>query len=457
MKKILLTLALTIVIVSAMTVTTEQTGADAGKIMKGELFSVTASGWNGDCTSANIDFSECPVCSLQNEETVKSISGQSVFWSSVVSSQTASNQKITVSLSGCSPPESETSSGFQVILPPELKATVSPTSFSDPSGSKQISLTVENLGDNSAQDVYATISWPSGMSTSDSASQNLGDISGGSSIGTAWIISFTDPSSSTITIQVSSSNIGTTTKTVPISVTTPDDDQTTSSSGVGSSRNFWMLIWDSEIQINVTKDSFVKIETNKTLAGMSFDGKTGTRIVIRLKTSFQNPPEIKKTYKYVEIEPEGEISNISLKFAIKKSWLNDLNKKKEHVVIMKLKDEIWTQLNREYVGEDSENYYFEVHLDSLSLFSIGVVEETVSSEITDCDCQAPTEWSDCIDEEKTRTSYSCVDGICVSKTETTDCKIDQNIRQIFVNNIVIFIVLVLALVVLYFMLSRKTQ
>ena len=201
-----------------------QAGADTGTVMKGKTFTVSASDWSGSCNSAYLDFSQCPVCSLTEESQTKSITGQSsVTWTTVTTTDTASAQKITVTVSGGCSGESGDTSSFDVILPPVITInSYSPTSYSDPTGSSTINLNFRNSGETVAKDVGITLSLPSGVTnTSGSKTQTESTIDPDENWGTSWTVSFGTVSTSNIYIYITPSNADSKTVTIPISVTTP--------------------------------------------------------------------------------------------------------------------------------------------------------------------------------------------------------------------------------------------
>jgi hypothetical protein len=222
---ILVCLALIPNVQAAMSTTVTQAGADPGTIMKGKTFTVTASGWSGSCNQADIDLSQCTVCSVTESET-KSVTGQTtVSWTTVTSSGTATGQKVTVTVSeGCSS-DYATSTSFNIVLPPNIEInSYSPTSYSDPSGSKTINLNIKNSGETTANDVSATLTLPSGVSTSDSLTQTESELDPEENWGTSWTVSFSGSvSDSDIEIYISSSNADSKTITIHIDVTEPYD------------------------------------------------------------------------------------------------------------------------------------------------------------------------------------------------------------------------------------------
>jgi len=220
---LLLCLLLVPGVLAAMSTLYSQAGADSGTVMKGKAFTVTASGWSGSCNSAYLDFSQCAVCSVTEEEQTKSITGQSsVTWTTVTTTDTASAQKVTVTVSGGCSGESGDTSSFDSVLPPAITInSYSPTSYSDPSGSSTINLNFRNSGETVAKDVGITLSLPSGVTNSSgSKTQTESTIDPDENWGTSWTVSFGTISSSTnIYIYITPSNADSRTVTIPISIT----------------------------------------------------------------------------------------------------------------------------------------------------------------------------------------------------------------------------------------------
>ena len=113
---------------------------------------------------------------------------------------------------------------FNVVLPPNIEInSYSPTSYSDPSGSSTINLNIKNSGETTANDVSATLTLPSGVSTSDSLTQTESALEPDENWGTSWTISFGSVSDSNIQIYISSSNADSKTINIPIDVTEPEE------------------------------------------------------------------------------------------------------------------------------------------------------------------------------------------------------------------------------------------
>ena len=158
------------------------------------------------------------------ESQTKSITGQSsVTWTTVTTTDTASAQKITVTVSGGCSGESGDTSSFDVILPPVITInSYSPTSYSDPTDPSTINLNFRNSGETVAKDVGITLSLPSGVTNSSgSLSQTESTIDPDENWGTSWTVSFGTVSTSNMYIYITPSNADSKTITIPISVTTP--------------------------------------------------------------------------------------------------------------------------------------------------------------------------------------------------------------------------------------------
>ncbi len=394
MKKILLLTLMLAVAFADMSVSISQSGADPGTVMKGVKFTVTASGWSGSCTSATIDLGECPVCSLQNEDTVKSITGSSISWTSVIASQTASNQKISISVSGCTPQSAESSS-FEVVLPPELRVSYSPSSFSDPSGTEEISLTVENIGGTTAKDVIATLSLPSGITTSESLSKDLGSISAEASAGTSWLVSFTSPSTSTISISVTSSNAGSVEKTIPVTVSSSSQENEEGGGvGGGSVGGFAAPSSGNETETGANESVGSGAEVRRALritgeeAVMEVQAQTFiNRIKIRKegggvvevrfrkveeKPDFLPDPPV-RTLEFMEIEANESVDSAEIYFSIPVEELEALGVGKDAVVLMRYHDG-WQELPTEYLGMENGAYSFRATSSGFSYFAVGYKE-----------------------------------------------------------------------------------
>lgn len=230
---IFLFLAIAIPNVLGATASISQSGADIG-VMKGIPFSLTVSGLSGSGQATL----QLPSGFSTSEETTKSFSGTSVSWTTITANEKLSSQTISVLISIAGSPSTATTSAFNVVLAPSLSLTPTPSSKTVTTGEVfDISLNVQNTGETTAQSVLATLSLPSGLTTTDSSTQSIGTINGGTggtggSSAVSWTITASSPSSSsTISISVTSSNADT--KTTSISITGPSGGTGTASTSGG--------------------------------------------------------------------------------------------------------------------------------------------------------------------------------------------------------------------------------
>lgn len=159
-------------VMAALQTSVTQSGADNDEVMKGRTFTVSASGWTGDCSTATISFSGCSSCSLSGEETVKTVgSGStSVSWTTVSASQSASAQTITISLSGGCTLQEDSSDQFNIVLPPSLSLTASSGASQITQGSSYVvNINLANNGETTANDISFSVSG-TGMSLSSGCS-----------------------------------------------------------------------------------------------------------------------------------------------------------------------------------------------------------------------------------------------------------------------------------------------
>lgn len=208
---------------AAISVSVSQSGADSGEVMNDRTFIVTASGWSDSCSQATITFADCSVCSLSGEETQKTIGeSSSLSWTTVTASQTATDQKVSVIVTGCSDGSGESSS-FDVVLPPSLTFTVSTDASSvDKGGTFDINIEIDNDGETTANDltIDADSSFTEDCSSISSldGDQNVGDTC------TVTAPTSTAGGSKTVTFTVSSTNADDATDSVTITLNSKADD-----------------------------------------------------------------------------------------------------------------------------------------------------------------------------------------------------------------------------------------
>ena len=222
----------------AASISVSQAGSDPNTVMKSTAFTVTVSGLS-DSGSVSLIL---PSGFSADENTTKTFGGSttSVSWTTLVANQQLTAQTISATITTIGSPETVTTSSFDVILPPSIVTSVSPSSISDPSAgsSHSIDLNIQNYGETTAKDVVVTLSLPSGFSlAAGTATQTISTISGGAggsgeSVGIAWTVTADSPSTSTITITVAPSNAGS--KADTISVTAPENATDGTGPGAGS-------------------------------------------------------------------------------------------------------------------------------------------------------------------------------------------------------------------------------
>ena len=222
----LLAILLVIPIAQAATVIVTQSGADSGTIMKGRTFTIAVSGLSG---SGTVNLIDTPTGLSSGEGTSKAFSSgtTSVSWTTVSISQAQTNAKITAQIAGAGSPETAYSSSFNIILPPSISLSVSPSSVN--AGSVySISLNIQNGGETSAKSVSIAVSG-TGMSVSSGCS-NIPTISAGSSSSASCAILASTPGTHSVQLTVTPSNADP--KTETISVTVPGQPQNGNGDGV---------------------------------------------------------------------------------------------------------------------------------------------------------------------------------------------------------------------------------
>ncbi len=233
---------------AAVSVTASQSGADSGSVMGGETFTVTASGWSGSCSSAYLDLTNCPVCSVSESQS-KTLSGSSVSWTTI-SATKANSQSLSVSVSGTCSPDSGSAS-FDVKNPPSLSAELSTGSANVVQGSTfSFTLNLQNSGETTARFGTITVS-PSDFSISSGCSPS--DISGAQGAGMSCTVAASASAATgakTVTLSINPANAGSVTKNMAVTVTSsgsdPDDDPPAVSPGGGGPPG------DSKQERNVT-------------------------------------------------------------------------------------------------------------------------------------------------------------------------------------------------------------
>ncbi len=223
------------------TVTISQSGADDGTVIFGREFTVTLT-VDESANEATLSFGDYDNAFSVVENRTRTMSGTSVSWT-VTPVIDVNGVQASVRVTASSSGSTGVSSVFDVVTPPSIDVTVSPSSLSvDPDGVYVITARVHNSGETTLRDVIASINLGStGMSLSSGVSQShsLGDISGGAGgtggvKTTSWVINAgSTPSSGSITVTVTSFNADS--KSVVIPVTSSYSPSPSSSSNPSSS------------------------------------------------------------------------------------------------------------------------------------------------------------------------------------------------------------------------------
>ncbi|MEM7825214.1 MAG: PGF-pre-PGF domain-containing protein [Candidatus Aenigmatarchaeota archaeon] len=360
-----------------------QPGADPGYVIAGQTFTVTASGWSGECNSATIDLSECGACSI-SESTTKSISGSSVSWTTLTATQ-SSAQKIKVSVSGlCTPDSGYITFGSKTA--PSLSASVNPSSTSVTRGSTfTVSLNIQNSGETTARFGTITVS-PSYFSISSGCSPS--DITGGQSLGLTCTIttsSSTPTGTQTMSIYISPSNADSVTKTVSVSVSAPSVTTTTLGGGAAGggvtgggvpvgeiTRLFAIASSDSPANWDTSSSNIgvIGITVNVVNTVKNFR-LTLSKLSGRPSTISQDPTN--NVYLYLELGKQNiedaNISFVTIRFKVNKTWVFDNNIDVNTISLYRYSNG-WQKLTTTKTNEDNECYYFEAISPGLSTFAV---------------------------------------------------------------------------------------
>ncbi len=375
----------------AATVTVSQSGADPGTIMKGRYFTITVSGLSGTGTVSLINL---PSGINVEEGTTKSFgsSTSSVSWTTAIASQTLTGQKIQVSISTTGSPQTAESDAFDIVLPPSLELSVSPSSFTDPSGDKNLQLTIKNWGETTARDVVVAISLPSGVSLkSGSATEEISTILGGTggsgeSKGISWTLSFGSVSNSSIDITVTSSNADTKSISIPIIVTkaptTPTTTTTTGGGGPSERPN------SKEIPKILTGKSYLVTFDEKYVPDIAsieiFAARDQFYTKITVDTYDEKPKWVVfddapgKIYRYFKIKyskPNTYIEKAKITFRVNESWLKAGDIDPSTVVMYRLSEsKEWEALTTTPQKSENGTIYYVAETPGFSWFAVSAEE-----------------------------------------------------------------------------------
>jgi PGF-pre-PGF domain-containing protein len=478
----LLSFSLIFNLVQAASISISQSGADSGTVMKGRSFTVTVS----DLSSSGTVTLVLPSGFSTSEGLTKSFSEgtTSVSWTTVVANQKVSGQTISATISTTGVPETVTTSSFDVVLPPSLSATVSPTSTSVTQGSTfSLSLNIQNSGETTAQFGSISVS-PSDFSISSGCSPS--SISGGQSSGVSCTIlasSSATTGSRTVTLTITPSNADSISKTISVTVNAPSQppsgEETTGGGGGGGGEVV-------ETKVNVTRGK-ASITIPIIAAGKQavvnitkIEDMAVTQITISVKNSVNNikivitkladkPASVVheitgKVYHYIEINKTNikdvDINKMKIKFKVEKTWIttNNIN---ESTIALNRYENGWTKLPTVKQSEDTEYVYFEAESSSMSIFAI-TGEAKAAAPMQCPTCPQPTEWSTCTNNQQTRTNYRCsaeTNYQCQSYTETKSCAVTEIPKPTGDNTILIAdvaIVVILGIIIWKFKFTKPS-
>lgn len=257
------------------TISISQPGSDPGTVMQGIAFTVAVSGLSGSGTVSLT----LPSGFSVEEPLQKSFSSStsSVSWTTVKANQKLSAQKISATIIVSGTPSSVETDPFDVISPPSLKVSVTPSKITS-AGEKTIQVTVQNWGETSAKDVVVKLdlSNTTGVSlvTGYTPSVSLNTILGGSygsgeSKGVSWRVKVGDSASGSILIETTSSNADTVENSIPVSVgAAPGGEEESGGLGGGGGGGAGGAFIPSTPRHNLTENITKmpsKIEKRKTL------------------------------------------------------------------------------------------------------------------------------------------------------------------------------------------------
>jgi len=457
-KRILLVPLLLTVGVWAASCSINQAGSDQGTVMQGKLFTVSVSGLSGSGTASII----LPESGFTlDEDTTQSFSSSSASWNTVKATELSSGQEISVSINQggnvktytCSP------NPFDVVSPPFISVSNSPSSATVNAGSSFTeTLTITNTGGTTALITIGVTG--TGMSiTSNNMPSTIP--AGGMGEGTI-VIKASTAGSYSAGIVASTLNGNTLTNYVSVTVNsvTPKDKNPGGGSGVtpgGTTPPSFKVEYGNEFNLNVTKAGRYEFSINKTLYSFEADFGKNSKITAQELETVDTPLIGVKVYKYIEINHENDVKNITLTFSVNKDWVDDQGADPLSIILKKKDgDGPWEAKKLTYVGSDSNNYYYTLKLNTLSLFALAIDESQKTTTTPAVECKKPTKWSVCKDGVQKRTIEALSNGKCVTKQETRSCsnKAGVNWFMIFIK---IVLLIVIAFVVYYMIVTRHLK
>lgn len=410
MKKILAVLLALLLApsVNAATVSISQVGADPGTIMKGNCFTITVSGLSGAGTAALVDL---PSGISVDEGTSKSFSSSttSVSWTTAMATLSLSNQKIYATITVAGSPSSAESSPFDIVLPPSLSATIGHGSVYGVGGALQdpdvgsthtITINVQNYGETEANDVVATISSDAGFSVSGSSSQTIGTLSGGAggsggSASVSWTVTADSPSDGYIYVTITTSNAGSVTQALPVSVTEAQVGVSGGGGGGGAAAPVITTTTEKgKVQITIDQvpantDTSITIPAteNMPLSSLRINPKVKVRNIEIIVTTLDGKPSDVSDITgvasdYIQIDTtikDEDLNNASQGFKVPLSWIAEKNIDKESIAMSRHTGGKWNALTTTKESEDSSYVYYSADTPGFSYFGIsGTATKTIA-------------------------------------------------------------------------------
>ncbi len=385
----------------ALSVSVTQSGADSDEVMKGRTFTVEASGWTGDCSTATVSFDGCSSCSLSGEDSMKTVGGgaSSVTWTTVSATTSASSQYVTVTLSGGCGTQSGDSSSFDIVLPPLLSITASPNTDSVNSGNSiTANINIENGGETTANDLVISVGGSSGISGSCDPISGIDESSNAAETCTVTTSDGLSTANRTVSFTVSSTNADDATGSFQLYVIgsggSGDDngpDGSSSPSGGAAptdSETVTQTITVGQIQKGAqgkavfTTSGFYLSEVTVTPKENSNNVKFTAVQTVFKPANVTEPPGLKYVYfdiKALNLRNEN-ISTATVKFKIENAWMERNNIGNDDVVMKRFSNGQWEELETSFNSLSGNFSYFTAVTPGFSFFVITVKDVAAQTE-----------------------------------------------------------------------------
>jgi len=147
--------------------------------------------------------------------------------------------------------------------------------------------------------------------------------------------------------------------------------------------------------------------------------------------------DVGATYKYLDISttiPSPSIDKVIISFKVEKSWLEKNGIDSSTISLQRYSNSQWNKLTTSKVSEDATYIYFDAESPGLSVFAVTGEKTSETTEPTtpttgeekSCPtCGSCTNWSECADNQKTRTCYRCsadTNYKCQAYPDTVACE-----------------------------------